>query len=93
MYHVLSSSGSCYAANIAFVLFSKWKAAEEALAALHGTKPMESAVNPLVVKFADGKPKTSGSQGVGLKRGNDVDAAGLNKRANLGAVRFFSQHR
>lgn len=42
-------------------------------------------MNPLVVKFADGKPKTSGSQGVGLKRGNDADAAGLNKRANLGA--------
>jgi hypothetical protein len=40
-----------------------------------------------VVKFADGKGKQNdASQGAGLKRGNEADSAGLNKRANLGMV-------
>ena len=57
------------------------------MAALHGTKPVDSAENALVVKFADGKgkPVTDG-MGVGVKRGSDADSAGLSKRANLGMV-------
>lgn len=57
------------------------------MAALHGTKPVDSAANALVVKFADGKgkPATDG-MGVGVKRGSDADSAGLSKRANLGMV-------
>jgi hypothetical protein len=72
------------------VLFSTWSAAEEALASLHGTKPVSSAVNALVIKFADAKGKALDgmpSMGVGMKRGSDADSAGLNKRANLGLVR------
>ena len=71
------------------MLFSTWAAAEEAVAALHGTRPVETAANALVVKFADGKGKPGDAMGVGLKRGSDADAVRLNKRANLGMVRFY----
>lgn len=56
------------------------------MGALHGTKPVASAANPLVVKFADGKGRGNDAMGVGIKRGNDADTAGLSKRANLGMV-------
>lgn len=77
-----------HAANIAFVLFDKWAAAEQAMEGLNGATQTPGAANPLVVKFADGKPKAAanGAPGVGMKRGNEAEASALSKRMNLGGV-------
>lgn len=69
-------------------MFEKWAAAEEAMEALNGTMQSAGAANPIVVKFADGKPKAKANgSGVGMKRGNEAETSALSKRMNLGSVR------
>jgi hypothetical protein len=85
------------AAAIAFVSYSTWAAAEAAMEALNGTTPVATQQNPLVVKFADGKPRqqpaltTAGGAVAagglaGVKRGRDGGAQGAVKR-HMGTVR------
>jgi hypothetical protein len=81
-----------FAANIAFVTYATWRAAEAAIAAIDGQKPKGPTHNALVVKFAD-RPKISSAaeNGVGYKRGFEMSTPGVPKRVNVVRLDCFPQ--
>jgi hypothetical protein len=85
------------AASIAFVTYATWAAAESAIAGVNGTSPIAGQARPLVVQFADGRPKrdnvATGEAAVGAKRAMQDAAPPPQKRPNtnmgMDTVRLF----
>lgn len=70
------------AAGCAFVQFSRWKDAEEAIRGLHESYIMHGCKQPMIVKFANA-PRLRTRSGVGAKDPSDLQASHLKAKRGL----------